>query len=288
MKNRKQLLIRALIGGIIGVAALIPVGGLFNDLVSGGLIAMGSHTPFRLVSSNLEWLVSAVPLAFAIQIMLYFLVGAVVGVSTLPFAEDGKTLVFRSLAHFAITAGALILICTLLGWAWSWQAMAVYLVLLAAVYLLIWLGRWIGWYAEADAIRKKLGLAPAPSPLKWRETLPYLPFAALVCLALPAVLGLWDAPDVPVLRGLLFPWLLLPVGCFFSALSLGRRKGVCPLYPAACALLTLAAVCLVYNSTAWPYCIVALAFSLAGSLIGAALGRKRNIQPSKRREEDVL
>ena len=54
------------------------------------------------------------------------------------------------------------------------------------------------------------------------------------------------------------------------------------------ALLALAAVCLVYNSTAWPYCIVALAFSLAGSLIGAALGRKRNIQPSKRREEDVL
>ena len=147
MKNRKQLLIRALIGGIIGVAVLIPMGGLFNDLVSGGLIAMGSHTPFRLVSSNLEWLVGSVPLAFAIQMGLYFLMGAVAGVSTLPFAEDGKTLVLRSLAHFVLTAGALILICTLLGWAWSWQAMAVYLVLLAAVYLLIWLGRWVGWYA---------------------------------------------------------------------------------------------------------------------------------------------
>ena len=276
MKNRKQLLIRALIGGIIGVAVLIPMGGLFNDLVSGGLIAMGSHTPFRLVSSNLEWLVGSVPLAFAIQMGLYFLMGAVAGVSTLPFAEDGKTLVLRSLAHFVLTAGALILICTLLGWAWSWQATAGYLVLLAAVYLLIWLARWVGWYAEADAIRKKLGLAPAPSPLKWREALPYLPFAALLCLALPALLGLWDAPDVPVLRGLLFPWLLLPVGCFFSALSLGRRKGMCPLYPAACALLTLAAVFLVYNSTAWPYCIVALACSLAGSLIGAALRKMRN------------
>ena len=276
MKNRKQLLIRALIGGIIGVAALIPVGGLFNDLVSGGLIAMGSHTPFRLVSSNLEWLVSSVPLAFAIQMGLYFLMGAVVGVSTLPFAEDGKTLVLRSLAHFVLTAGALILICTLLGWAWSWQAMAVYLVLLAAVYLLIWLARWVGWYAEANAIRKKLGLAPAPSPLKWRETLPYLPFAALLCLALPALLGLWDAPDVPVLRGLLFPWLLLPVGCFFSGLSLGRRKGFCPLYPLVCALCTLAAVFWVYNSSALPYCAVALGCSLAGDLAGAALGRMRN------------
>ena len=276
MKNRKQLLIRALIGGIIGVAVLIPMGGLFNDLVSGGLIAMGSHTPFRLVSSNLEWLVGSVPLAFAIQMGLYFLMGAVAGVSTLPFAEDGKTLVLRSLAHFVLTAGALILICTLLGWAWSWQAMAVYLVLLAAVYLLIWLGRWIGWYAEADAIRKKLGLAPAPSLLKWRETLPYLPFAALLCLALPAVLGLWDAPDVPVLRGLLFPWLLLPVGCFFSGLSLGRRRGFCPLYPLVCALAALAAVFLVYNSSALPYCAVALGCSLAGDLAGAALRKMRN------------
>ena len=129
---------------------------------------------------------------------------------------------------------------------------------------------------EAAAIREKLGLAPGPSPLKWRETLPYLLFAALLCLGLPALLGLFDAPDVPVLRGLLFPWLLLPVGCFFSGLSLGRRRGFCPLYPITCALCTLAAVFLVYNSSALPYCAVALGCSLAGDLAGAALGRMRN------------
>ena len=274
--DRKQVLVRVLIGGIIGVAVLIPVGGLFNDLASGGLIAMGGHTPFRLVSADLERLVGSVPLAFAIQLGLYFLMGAVTGVSTFPFAEDGRTLVLRSLTHLVLTAGALTLTCLLLGWAWSWQAMAVYLVLLAAVYLLIWLGRWVGWYAEVSAIREKLGLAPGPTPLKWRETLPYLPFALALCLGLPALLGLFDAPDVPVLRGLLFPWLLLPVGCFFSGLSLGKRKGFCPLYPLVCALTTLAAVFFGYNSTPLPYCAVALGCSLAGNLAGAALRGIRN------------
>lgn len=111
--------------------------------------------------------------------------GAVTGVSTLPFAEDGRTLVLRSLAHLVLTAGALTLTCLLLGWAWSWQAMVVYLVLLAAVYLLIWLARWVGWYTELTAIRNKLGLAPAHSLFHWREILPYLPFAVGLCWMLP-------------------------------------------------------------------------------------------------------
>ena len=274
--GKRRALTRALVGGLLGVAVLIPLGGLFNDIVSGGLISMGIHTPFRLVSADLTLRLGSAPLALAIQLVLYFLLGAAAGVSTLPFADDGPTLVLRSLAHFALTAGLLTLTCTLLGWAWSWQAMAVYLVLLAAVYLLIWLGRWVGWYAEVSAIREKLGLPPGPTPLKWRETLPYLPFVALLCLGLPALLGMFDAPDVPVLRGLLFPWLLLPVGCFFSGLSLGRRKGFCPLYPLVCALCTLAAVFWVYNSSALPYCAVALGCSLAGDLAGAAFGRIRN------------
>ena len=274
--DKKRALVRAAVGGFIGVAVLIPLGGLFNDLVSGGLIAMGSHIPFRLVSADLTGRVGSAPLALMIQLALYFLLGAAAGVSTLPFADDGAALVRRSLAHFAVTAGLLTLTCTLLGWAWLWQVMAVYLVLLAAVYLLIWLGRWVGWYAEVSAIREKLGLDPGPTPLRWRETLPYLPFALALCLGLPALLGLFDAADVPVLRGLLFPWLLLPVGCFFSGLSLGRRKGFCPLYPAACALCTLAAVFLVYNSTALPFCAVALICSLTGSLAGAALRRIRS------------
>ena len=277
--DKKRALVRAAVGGLLGVAVLIPLGGLFNDIVSGGLISMGIHTPFRLVSADLTLRLGSAPLAFAVQLALYFLLGAVVGVSTLPFAGDGPTLVLRSLAHFALTAGALTLTCTLLGWAWSWQAMAVYLVLLAAVYLLIWLGRWVGWYAEVSAIREKLGLPPGPSPLKWRETLPYLPFALLLCLALPMALRLLDAADVPVLSGLLYPYLLLPVGGFFSGLSLGKRQGLCLLYPVLCALCALVFIPLarlVSNMADWPLLPIAAGFSLAGVLAGAALRRIRN------------
>ena len=277
--DKRRALTRALVGGLLGVAVLIPLGGLFNDIVSGGLISMGIHTPFRLVSADLTLRLGSAPLAFAVQLALYFLLGAVVGVSTLPFADDGPTLLLRSLAHFALTAGLLTLTCTLLGWAWSWQAMAVYLVLLAAVYLLIWLGRWVGWYAEVSAIREKLGLDPGPSPLKWRETLPYLPFALLLCLALPMALRLLDAADVPVLSGLLYPYLLLPVGGFFSGLSLGKRQGLCLLYPVLCALCALVFIPLarlVSNMADWPLLPIAAGFSLAGVLAGAALRRIRN------------
>ena len=157
--RQKQWLVRILIGGLIGMIALIPVGGLFNDLVSGGLIAMGTHTPFQLVSYDLERL--AGPAALAVQLGLYFLMGAVVGVSTLPFADDGATLVRRSLAHFAVTAGVLTLMVCLCGWNWGEVVpLLVYLALLAAVYLLIWMVRWVRWYAELAAIRAKLGLTP--------------------------------------------------------------------------------------------------------------------------------
>ena len=50
----KQAFLRMGWGGIAGIVLLLPLGGLFNDLVSGGLIAMGPHTPFRLVSADLS------------------------------------------------------------------------------------------------------------------------------------------------------------------------------------------------------------------------------------------
>ena len=158
---RRQWLIRIFLGGLIGVAVLIPLGGLFNDLVSGGLIAMGNHTPFRLVSYDLERLTGSVPLALAAELLLYFLMGAVVGLSTLPFADGGKALVLRSLAHFAATAAVFAALVVLCGWNWGEiLPLAIYLGLLSAVYLLIWLCRWVGWYLELAAMRRKLGLVP--------------------------------------------------------------------------------------------------------------------------------
>ena len=131
---------------------------------------------------------------------------------------------------------------------------------------------------ELTAIRAKLGLSPGPSPLKWRETLPYLPFAALLCLLLPLALRLFDGGYVPVLSGLLYPYILLPAGAFCSALSLGRRRGFCPLYPAACVLGILVFIPLARlfsNMYDWPLVTIALACSLAGDLAGSALRRVR-------------
>ena len=269
--RQKQWLIRILLGGLIGIAALIPLGGVFNGLVSGGLIAMGPNPIFRLVSYDLEYLTGYAPLAFALQLGLYFLMGAVVGLSTLPFADDGPTLVLRSLAHFAATAGALTALVVLCGWNWGeFWPVVLYLGLLAAVYLLIWLGRWVGWYVEVAAIRQRLGLSPGPSPLKWRETLPYLPFAALMCLVLPMVLRLCESP-IPIFSAI-YAMLILPAGGFFSGLFLGRRQGFCPLYPVVCALLTLCFVLLarlVSNVADGAMIPIVLCSVLLGNAVGA-------------------
>ena len=271
--RQKQWLIRILLGGLIGIAVLIPLGGVFNGLVSGGLIAMGPNPIFRLVSYDLEYLTGSASLAFALQLGLYFLMGAVVGLSTLPFADDGSTLVLRSLAHFAATAGTLTALVVLCGWNWGeFWPVALYLGLLAAVYLLIWLGRWVGWYVEVAAIRQRLGLSPGPSPLKWRETLPYLPFAALMCLVLPMVLRLCESP-IPIFSAI-YAMLILPAGGFFSGLFLGRRQGFCPLYPVMCALLTLCFVLLarlVSNVADGVMIPIALCSVLLGNGIGALL-----------------
>ena len=270
--RQKQWMIRILLGGLVGIAVLIPLGGIFNDLVSGGLLSSRPH--FRLVSYDLAYLTGSAPLAFAIQLGLYFLMGAVVGVSTLPFADDGATLVLRSLAHFAATAAALTLLVVLCGWNWGeFWPVVLYLGLLAAVYLLIWLGRWVGWYVEVAAIRQKLGLSPGPSPLKWRESLPYLPFAALMCLVIPMAVRLTLDSPTPIFTAI-YAMLILPVGGFFSGLFLGRRQGFCPLYPVMCTLLTLCFVLLarlVSNVADEAMIPIALCSALLGNAIGALL-----------------
>ena len=271
--TRKQWIIRILLGGLIGVAVLIPLGGVFNDIANGGLLTTGEHIFFRLVSYDLAYRTGSVPLAFAIQVGLYFLMGAVVGVATLPFADGGRALVLRSLAHFAATAASLTALVVLCGWNWGeFWPVALYLGILAVVYLLIWLFRWVGWYVEVADLRSRLGLSPGPSPLKWKETAPYLPFAALMCLGLPLVLRLCEAP-IPLFTAL-YAALVLPVCGFFSGLSLGRRQGWCPLYPVSCALLTLGFVLLakLWSNVADEVMIL-LAFCsvLLGNIAGAAL-----------------
>ena len=205
------------------------------------------------------------------------LLGAEAGIATLPFADDGRSLLLHSAVHFGATALLFGLLMAQLGARGmellAWEA------ILFLLYAVVWLGRWIGWYVEVMQLRTLLGLTPGPSPLKWQETLPYLPFVLLLCDILPLVLrwveyqinGGWI--DIPVLSALILPFVLMPVGGFFAGVSLGKRQGVCPLYPAACFVCYLPMVYLVYNYTALFHCFMIAVPALAGNMLGWAYRR---------------
>lgn len=263
--NRGQFLLRALLGGLIGTALFLLLAWFTQP---GWLFLPSLAWDFTFCyNSNVPELLGA-----ALGFLLWFLFGAEAGVATLPFADGGRQLLLRSLAHFGAMALTL----------WAWVVLnfpheplpslaLTFLLPFTLVYLLIWLGRWVGWYAEVAQIRERLGLTGKPSFLKWRETLPHILFAAFLCFLLPLLLTLFDPPYVPVLTAILYAWLLLPVGCFFSALSLGRRQGICPLYPLACGALSA----LLFHAGDLQLPLMALSLSLAGNLLGAGMRARR-------------
>ena len=212
------------------------------------------------------------------NVCLCFLMGAEAGAATLPFADSGRELVARSLVHYAATA-ATVSVWVVLNFGQR-GTLPSFLIPLTLIYALVWLGRWVGWYAEVAAIREKLGLAPGPSFLKWRETLPYLPFVLLLCGILPVFLRWAEVEfqrgsmiEIPVLSALILPFVLMPVGGFFAGVSLGKRQGVCILYPAACFVCYLPMVYLVYNYTALFHCFMVAVPALAGNVMGWAYRR---------------
>lgn len=264
-ETKRQWVIRIVTGGLSAALLLLALLYIWDAIP-----LMGGGLDFRSPAAVLgDWL-RLYPGLLAANLLFAFLLGAETGVATLPFADSGRELVARSLAHFAVTAA------TVTGWArmyFNWNELPIFLALLVLIYALVWLGRWVGWYAEVAAIREKLGLAPGPSPLHWKETLPYLGFAFLLCVVLPALLRLFDPADVPVLTGVILPFLLLPVGGFCSGVSLGKRHGLCPLYPAACGVLCLPMVYVLYNTPAISHCVIVFCAALAGDLAGTAWRR---------------
>lgn len=266
---------RTLFGFLLG-ALLIPLlVWLFRSLMlpaeAQAMGSAGSPGMPGMVTAAMAEAFGSAPLAALVQSLLGGLFGAVVAAATLPFADDGKELVLRSLTHFAATAGSFSLLLWVCRWVDHPRYVVLWVCLLAVLYFLIWLGRWIGWYVEVTQLRVLLGLDPGPSPLKWRETLPYLPFALLVCVLLPLVLRWVDRTvmiDVPVLSGLLLPYLLLPAAGFCSGVSLGKRQGLCLLYPAVCFLCYLPMVFLLFNGSALFHCFMVAVPALMGNLLG--------------------
>ena len=261
--DKKQALYRIAVGAVAGVAVHVLLGyvlgtlGFFGDRLAAVFICPTCSFPPPFEGCGV-----------LLSILLFALLGAEIGIATLPFADSGPSLIGRTAAHFAL------MVATVALWAglnFGKTGAVFCLILLASVYVLVWLGRWVGWYAEVAAIRAKLGLAPGPSPLHICETLPYLLFALGLCLGLPALLRLLDPPDVPALSGVYFPFLLLPIGTFCSGLSLGHRHGFSPLYPVACALLSVAAVSLLFNGSALFHGSISLVCAFLGNGVGTLL-----------------
>ena len=228
---KKIWLPRILVGALAGVAVYLFIswltqpGSLFGS-------SMGFDFTFCFNSNVPE------ALGLILGLLLWALFGAEVGVATIPFADSGKELVVRSLVHFAVTA-ATVGAWVVLNFPYEpFFALPEFLVPLAAAYLLIWLTRWVGWSSEVEAIREKLGLTPAPSPLKWREVLPYLLLLGAVnALAMP-VLGIFDG-HVPVLRGFVLPYIVYPILAGAVGFHTGKHCGFTVLVPIAVYLLSL-------------------------------------------------
>ena len=106
-------------------------------------------------------------------------------------------------------------------------------------------------------------LTPGPVRLHLRATVLWLPGCLAVCTLLPALAGAWLG-----VVGLFLVVYLLPFGCMALGMALGRRYGLCPLLPLACALCLLPVLREVYHM-AGALCLEPAVFALLGNAAGA-------------------
>ncbi len=275
----RRRIVSGVIGGLAGMA-LVPLVAVVW-LNSMDVLRLGA--PLVVRQSVLEALGWPWQGLLALELVLSFAFGASVGVAVPPMEGTGRAVAARTVAHLAVSSalyGGLCAVCGL--WPKVWAGRLVVLALYWFAYGLVWLLRYLSWRSELEAIREKLGLsvpAPAQGIFQIRSLRPYLLLAAGVELLLPYLLLAVDARDFPVLTGLAYPYLLLPFFCAATGWSVGRRFGAALLYPAACALLTVPVVLLIYNTSALFQVGMAGVPALAGVLIGAAVQRRRQGAP---------
>ena len=123
---------------------------------------------------------------------------------------------------------------------------------------MVTLACWLGILAIPALVWR---FAPSPVCLNGRATLRFLPPALLVCTLLPALLGGLAGELAAVLAGV----YLLPFGCLAIGMSLGKRHGLCPLFPVVCALCLLVVV----GKRTPALCLVPALSALLGNAAGA-------------------
>ncbi|MGX8698811.1 MAG: DUF3021 family protein [bacterium] len=257
MKNEKaikmQFWMRCGIGGLLGVLILPRYGNLLNTM----LLAGGE--------GEMEMLFS---------FLLYFSLGVLIALSTLPFSSSGGKLLLHSLLHYALTAATFAALCVLNGWnRGRGDTLLVQVGVLGGFYLLIWLLRWISWLGDIIRLRERLGIAPKPSPFGFLESLPY---AALLFLAALLVSLVGFGLDHTGFFGSMLTLLMLPAVAFFAGLVQARRSGFSP------ALVLLAELAMVagfgiptlllhlHLGFGWAVALPAVS-ALLGSLLGAGM-----------------
>ena len=213
--------------------------------------------------------------AALVQFLWSGLLGAVLETAEVPFRLERRTALWSGV-HFLLTAAVFSLAgrqCCWFPYRETWLCL---LGLLLLCYLLMWAVRYVGWRQDFRAIRKGMGLPEKPEQPPLRKALPYAALAAGVELFLPWLLRLVDARDVPVLTGIFYPFLILPLFCFFSGWSLAKRsRRLWLAYPVLCGALTIPCVFLLYNSSALFQVWVAIIAALFGGLPGVFLRKKR-------------
>ena len=262
----RELVRRAAIGFPFGAALVYLVfllGGLF-----GFPAPEGTAVPVVTAAMAERW---GNPVTAAlVQFCWSGVLGAVAATAEVPFRLERRT-ALASAIHFLLAAS----VFSLAGWQCRWfpyrETWLCLLGLLLLCYLLMWAVRYVGWRQDLRAIRKGVGLPEKPGQPDWRKALPYALLAATVELLLPWFLRALDARDVPVLTGIFYPFLILPLFCFFSGVSLAKRcRRLWLGYPVLCGVLTLPCVFLLYNSSAlfqiWATAIAALTGGSIGAL----------------------
>lgn len=266
----RELLRRGAMGFPWGVAAVYLVfllGGLFAfPAPEGGVLVVTAAMAERWGNPVTAALV---------QFCWSGILGAAAATAEVPFRLERRTALWSGV-HFLLTAA----VFSLTGWRCSWfpyrQTWLCLLGLLLLCYLLMWAVRYVGWRQDIRAIRKGVGLPEEPEQPIWQRALPYGLLAAAVELLLPWLLRLADARDVPVLTGLFYPYLILPLFCFFSGMSLAKRfRRLWLGYSVLCGVLTLPCVFLLYNSSALFQVWAAATAALAGNLLGALRRKKK-------------
>ena len=267
----RELVRRAAIGFPFGAALVYLVfllGGLF-----GFPAPEGTAVPVVTAAMAERW---GSPITAAlVQFFWSGLLGAVLETAEVPFRLERRTALWSGV-HFLLTAA----VFSLAGWQCRWfpyrETWLCLLGLLLLCYLLMWAVRYVGWRQDVRAIRKGVGLPEEPEQPDYRKAAPYALLAAAVELLLPWLLRLLDARDVPVLTGIFYPFLILPLFCFFSSWSLAKRcRRLWLVYPVLCALLTLPCVFLLYNASALFQVWVSAIAALTGGLFGALWKKSR-------------